>query len=374
MSGSHFSNLAGVRGLAAAVVLLAHVVQLHFLRFVGLGTPLHHISSVASEYAVVVFFILSGYLIAHTLEENVERNGRLRLDVFAAARIARLYPTFLFAICISLVVFAVLDFLGLPGRAGPMAFPDDLYAARKFVNLGLGDVGRALVMLQGMLDINGPLWSLYIEAKLYALYAIVIALVVGQRSLLQKLALMLVFYLVAKAGVKYNSGFLAYALIWMIGALAYYIWSDRRNWSGRLGVCCSLIVVIAIADIWRGWQSEAVIWSTARDVFVAMAIAWLLFKKRVQVPAGKRLADCSYSLYVTHFPVLLLGQALLIHAGNESLTATALMVALSVTVVFGVALFGGRIEAEKLSVQNQILALFSGMTRVRLCAIDRWWK
>ena len=89
MSRSYFENLAGIRGVAAAVVLLSHVVQLHFLRFIGLNTPLHQITSITSEYAVVVFFILSGYLITHTLEANIERTGKLRLDVYAAARIAR---------------------------------------------------------------------------------------------------------------------------------------------------------------------------------------------------------------------------------------------------------------------------------------------
>jgi peptidoglycan/LPS O-acetylase OafA/YrhL len=105
MSISYFDNLAGIRGLAAAVVLVSHVVQLHFLRFIGLGTPLHHVSSFLSEYAVVVFFILSGYLIAHTLEANIERNGSLRLDMFFAARFARLYPPLLFAVTSSLWIF-----------------------------------------------------------------------------------------------------------------------------------------------------------------------------------------------------------------------------------------------------------------------------
>lgn len=84
MSRSYFDNLSGIRGLAAAVVLLSHLVQLHFLRFIGLNTPLHQISSITSEYAVVVFFILSGYLITHTLEANIERNGKLRLSVCVA--------------------------------------------------------------------------------------------------------------------------------------------------------------------------------------------------------------------------------------------------------------------------------------------------
>lgn len=110
MSRRYFDNLAGIRGVAAVIVLLSHIVQVHFLRFIGLNTPLHHVSSIVSEYAVVVFFILSGYLITHTIEANIERNGSLRLDLYVVARISRLYPPFLYSISVSLLVFFVMDF------------------------------------------------------------------------------------------------------------------------------------------------------------------------------------------------------------------------------------------------------------------------
>lgn len=115
MSRFYFDNLAEVRGVAAAVVLFSHVVQLHFLRFVGLNTPLHQFSSITSEYAVVVFFILSGYLITHTLEANIERNGKLRLDIYAAARIVRLYPPFLYAIGVAILSTAAAAGVALVG-------------------------------------------------------------------------------------------------------------------------------------------------------------------------------------------------------------------------------------------------------------------
>lgn len=366
MSASYFDNLAGVRGVAAAVVLVSHMVQLHFLRFIGLGTPLHLVSSVTSEYAVVVFFILSGYLITHTLEANIERNGRLRLGMFAAARIARLYPPFLYAIGVSLAVFLIMDIFGLPGRSGPLSLPGDLYAAREIVHLPLGEIKQALLMLQGMLEINGPLWSLYMEAKLYILYACALALTTDRRSLVQRLILIAVFYYVAKVGVDLNPGFAGYAAVWLTGALAYYIWNERGGWRSRLLLCGGLIAFIVAAEGWRMQQSGAAPWIVARDVLVAAAIAWILFKLRIRVPAGRRLADCSYSLYATHFPVLLLAQSLLIATGNTSVSAAVAMAATSAAVVAGVALIGGAIEAKKSTVQNRLLALAERLQHLRV--------
>lgn len=105
-----FEHLSAIRGIAAFVVLLAHIVQIFWLRIYGLQSWPHVISSEASYYAVVIFFVLSGFLIAHSVESNVKRNGELKLSEFFAARIARLYPPFIFAIVLSVFIYFLLDF------------------------------------------------------------------------------------------------------------------------------------------------------------------------------------------------------------------------------------------------------------------------
>jgi peptidoglycan/LPS O-acetylase OafA/YrhL len=360
VSHSYFNNLAGVRGAAAALVLFAHVVQLHFLRF-GLNTSLHQVSSIASEYAVVIFFILSGYLIAHTLEANIERNGKLRLDIYAAARIARLYPPLLYAIGVSLLVFLVMGFFSLPGRSSPMRLPTDFYAARDIVHLSLGEIKRALLMLQGMIEINGPLWSLYMEAKLYVLFACALALISGGRSIFFKVILVVVFYFVVKASVELNPGFAGYAAMWLIGALAYYVWNERSGWCNRVLMCVALIIA---AELWHTVVDGVVLSRMARDVLIAAFISWLLFKRRVRVPAPQRLVDCSYSLYATHFPVLLLAQSLLISTGSVSVGAAIGVAVLSAAAAVGVALIGGMIESKKSAVENGLLVMFERLRRL----------
>lgn len=362
MSRSNIDNLAGIRGVAAAVVLFSHIVQLHFLRFVGLNTPLHQISSITSEYAVEVFFILSGYLITHTLEANIERNGKLRLDIYVAARIARLYPPFLYAIGVSIAVFLAMDIFGLPGRSGPLSLPGDFYAAREIVHMSLGEVKQALFMLQGMLEINGPLWSLYIEAKLYVLFACALALIAGG-GIVQKLICVVVFYYIAKAGLELNPGFAAYAAIWLIGALSYYVWNERSGWRDRVLMCAALIVA---TEVWVVLKGGGQVWMVTREALIAVLIAWLLFKVRVRVPGPQRLADCSYSLYATHFPVILLAQSLLISTGRVSVGAAIGVAILSTAAAAGVALIGGRIEARKSAVQNGLLAISERLRRLRV--------
>lgn len=354
MSRASFDHLSGIRGLAAAVVLFSHVVQIHFLRLIGLNTPLHQVSSIASEYAVVVFFILSGFLITHTLETNIERNGELRFEQYLAARIARLYPPFLYAIGISLMVYSLMEVFSLPGRNGPISSPGDLYAARDMVSLSLKETWLAIFMLQGMLEINGPLWSLYMEAKLYVLFACALALF-GPRGLVQKLILVVIFYYVAKAGLRFNPHFAGYASVWLIGSLAYYTWNDCAKRRDRMLMCVALIVS---AETWHLVKDGISPLFAVRDLSIAALISWLLFKRRITVPSPQWLADCSYSLYVTHFPVLLIAQSLLIHIGSVSIGAALVTALSSTTVAISIALLGRTIEAKKTSVEVSLLKLY----------------
>jgi peptidoglycan/LPS O-acetylase OafA/YrhL len=335
------------------------VVQLHFLRFVGLDTPLHQISSITSEYAVIVFFILSGYLITHSLEMNIERNVKLRLDIYLVARIARLYPPLLYAIGVSATVFLAMDVFGLPGRNGALILPGDLYAAREVVHLSLGEIKNALFLLQGMLEINGPLWSLYIEAKLYILFACLLVLIT-EGSIVRKLVCALVFYFVAKAGLSLNPGFATYAAIWLIGALAYYVWNERGSRWNRIGICVALI---AAAEFWVVLKDEVQPLIVASQAIIAVLIAWLMFKLRLRVPASQRLSDSSYSLYATHFPVIMLAQSLLISTGSDSVIAAIAVAILSIAAAAGVALIGGAIEAKKTALQSNLLAILEHLRR-----------
>lgn len=347
-----FDDLAAVRGLAAIVVLLSHVVQVHFLRFTGLNTPLHWISSIASEYAVVVFFILSGYLIAHTLEANIKQNGTLRMGVYVAARIARIYPPFLYSIGVSLTVFFILDVFELPGRSSPLRLPTDLYASRDFVHLSFHEIKKALFMFDGLLEINGPLWSLYIEAKLYVLFACALALVT-KRSFTQKVLFVMVFYYLANSGLTLNPAFAGYAAVWLTGSIAYYAIEDGGR--ARLILCGGLIFIITICCLLK--RIEISPWIIAREILITASITLLLFRVKLSiwVPMSRRLSECSYSLYVTHFPVLLLGQSLLIYTNSTSVIAAGMLAVLSVTAAASVAFVGGIIEANKSMVQNWIL-------------------
>jgi peptidoglycan/LPS O-acetylase OafA/YrhL len=173
------------------------------------------------------------------------------------------------------------------------------------------------------------------------------------RSWRNKLVLTMVFFLVAAAGVKLNPGFAGYVAIWFIGAFSYYYWNEDccRNRALECGVIIICAVLLHI------YLDSSPVFSVIRDMLITIFIAWILFKLRLRLPAPQFLTNCSYSLYVTHFPVLLLIQSLLIFTGSTSVSFAIVIAVCSVGAALLIGLIGGAIEARKATVQNAMLWL-----------------
>src|SRR5262245_36856019 len=124
-------SLDAARGLSAFIVLLAHVIQVFWLRIYGISSAAYYVYFYASHYAVVTFFLLSGFLITQSIELNISRNGRFRTAEYFCARIARIYPPLLVALAVTIVVFGVFELFGLPGTSSLLSAPGDLYTARE---------------------------------------------------------------------------------------------------------------------------------------------------------------------------------------------------------------------------------------------------
>jgi peptidoglycan/LPS O-acetylase OafA/YrhL len=161
-SGSRVRGLDALRGLAIALVLLAHGFP---SRLLGAGIV-----------GVVVFFTLSGYLITGILLNEAERANRISLGRFYRNRALRLLPALVAMLCVFAVVEALTNRLG-----------DRPQLARELA-LGLGyitdiprfnrDVGIGLQHL----------WTLAVEEQFYVLWPLLL-LLAFRRKLLNPLVI-----------------------------------------------------------------------------------------------------------------------------------------------------------------------------------------
>lgn len=297
-------NLDHLRAISALLVFFSHVFQIFWLPIFGMDTWPHNVVHIISESAVLVFFVLSGYVISTSLSKNINRNGgRLKISEYCVNRISRIYPPFLFSIVIASLVFTIVKLFGLPGSAWSLTTSQDIYHAREYITLNISELLTALVLYKGLLEINGPLWSLYIEVKMYLFAGLAtVIFFTGINSVLYKflfLCILLIFIKMTFPLLEH----LYYPIWWFIGVLFYI----TENYFSKVGsLVCFLVTLLLLAFI-----NNERIYSTIFQLIIicslfATALVYRLPENRTLI----NISSFSYTLYVSHFPLLLLAYSM----------------------------------------------------------------
>jgi len=337
MQASHQNKFDLLRGIASIAVLVPHIAAVFLYRLIGSDHPIASTAGTVARHAVLVFFLLSGYLITLSIFVNVQRNGRFNVAEYLTARVARIYPPLLGAIGIVLAAFAIIHGLGLPG-AEHYGLPGDLYAARDRFTVSAKDVLFALLMHNGMLEADGPLWSLCIEFNLY-IAALFAALAVTASTAKRRLVTAAAAIAWVAWWIRADSQFVFYLAIWALGA-SLCIWRAllaRPIVAKSFSVLAwtSLGIYLALLFLAPGWLviDKPGHWASFGLQFIAcVGYAYVLFVPTWGERPPRWLArsgDYSYSLYVIHFPILLLILSLTQTWMGSSLTRACIVAALS---------------------------------------------
>lgn len=319
--GKAFSlYLDGLRLLGAVMVLLAHWA---FPRFTGEDHLWMRQHDLGGD-GVVIFFVLSGLLIAYAAENRREEGPAL----FAADRLSRLWsvalPALFFCLCLDMIGQRINpEIYRAVGYEGGLTW-NALLAGAAFVN--------EIWFISLQPGSNGPYWSLGYEAWYYAIFAgfffaparwrwwlaVGLALIAGPKILLLAPSWLLGVWVwrTIKSG-KLDAITRPKAAVLAAFPLLVYFWchANQIHWL-LYEVTEDLIGTDGMALL--GF-SDTFLWSAVLGVLTAMhvlGVAALLqgqgLKSGLKVEHSLRwLAGGSFALYLVHFPVLHLAGAVL---------------------------------------------------------------
>jgi peptidoglycan/LPS O-acetylase OafA/YrhL len=321
--------LDGCRGLAALAVMLFHLRHLFFVEDPADANAVQWVaykltSPSASHLAVMVFFVMSGYLIGSAIF-RARAEGRWSLSDYGIARLTRLWVVLLPA----LLLGGILDqagqrlfadsgvYEGLPSDFAVLnlATPEPHFAIQSLVANALflqdTNVGEWVGITR--FGSNGPLWSLAYEFSYYALFPALL-IVAWSRTWWVRLAA-LCFAIGIALGV--GGIIVTYFSIWLFGAAIAWLPRPRftsaalYRLTATLATAVTAVVLIAAIlpaeprfrwDFIAGAFFAAWIYVIASAPLAPRPVEVQL--KREGVPALKFVADFSFSLYVLHMPLL----------------------------------------------------------------------
>ncbi len=305
-----------VRFAAALAVLVCHAAQAKLYGGWFPNIPL------AQHYAVVVFFVLSGLVIAASAHHKPTS-----LTQFAIARAARILPVSLTALAFSAAAFALVTALGGSAQHtdtyGQLSWRGTLLP---MVFLSESAWGAGPVW-------NPPYWSLCYEVWYYALFGaavylrgpariaalIVCALLAGPRILLL-LPIWLVGVVLALSPAARRTGVLSGLALFAAGLVSAYLhtvvvipgWHLMRSLAAPFDFQLSfsrfalsdLLLALAVAMAFAGLRPLANRWPRP----------WLTLERPAQALAG-----FSFTLYLFHWPLLLLAKSVGLVAGRSGI-------------------------------------------------------
>ena len=333
MTEARSAYLDLVRFLAALAVVVSHFA---YPRFTGGSLGWARDFNIGSD-AVVVFFVLSGFIITFAA-----RKRRAGLGEFAFARLSRLWSVAVPALLLTLLC----DTLGQ--RIAPEFYSGVSYYAAvpqwEFWLRGL-TFSNYWAGSQLRLGTNGPYWSLGYEVAYYALFAVAVYLR-GTRRAMWLAVLCFLFGLPV----------LLLMPAWLMGAAAFG-WVSREGraempkpaaWALCVGPVLLYVAMQGLdvpeqlmdATVAAVGQSGVValgfsnefIWNALIGALFSAHIvgAWSLLETRATFRWGhavKWLAGGSFSLYLVHNPMLHLGHVALPRTGSEVLDGVLLLCA-----------------------------------------------
>ncbi len=302
-------DIEGLRAVAVLLVLAYHA------RVPGLR---------GGYIGVDVFYVVSGFLITGLIVRELQSTGRVDLPAFYARRARRLLPAALVVIAITVIASAiVLPPLRMVDVAG------DAAAAALYVS-NIRFAAQATDYLQAELDPSPLLhfWSLGVEEQFYLFWPALLLLVAGRATSLRRIAVtvgvvalvsfalsimwtsteapLAFFLLPARAWELAVGAGLALGAVWLARIPALLASASVAVGLGLIGLGA---ILFDLATPFPGTAALLPVTGAALVILGGLRQPLGPLSRLVAIPPMRWIGGISYSLYLWHWPVLILPAA-----------------------------------------------------------------
>ncbi len=356
-AGSNLFFLDALRGIAALVVMIGHA---RWLLWEGYSEGyLKHPDQysvfekvlvyffAAFKYghqSVLFFFVLSGFVIHLKYSKSLLKNpaATFNLRDYLYRRIKRIYPPFLFVVGVTFLLDSIGGSLGYSIYSHQT--PNALINANITPNHSWGNLIGNLFFWKGPgVDVwgsNTPLWSLKFEWWFYMIYPLLFLL--NRKSVLISGLLVALIFITATiipipSAIEFIQSVLEYLLFWWFGALLADIYTGRAKipylYLSAFIIILPVMIVYGDNHVKNDMMADG-LW--ALGFFGLLNVFFYLQQKGIMFTPLKRLkwlGDCSYTLYIIHFPILVFLNGVILHASGNYMPKSFIYLVLAVPLI-----------------------------------------
>ena len=322
MSNERFVSLDAARGIGAFSVVLWH--WSHFFdegvhpAAGGVSTrPFSELFYWFYNYGwmgVEFFFALSGFIFFHYYYGLIQ-DRRIGVGEFFKRRFARLYPLHV----LTMLIVIVLQEIYRQRHGSNFVYPPGT----------LADLLQAVTLTSHWWPnqeyfFNGPSWSISVECFLYALFFVCARFALDRRApvflalSIIGLALSFLLWPIGRGMVSFFTGALVGVGLRLLVRSGWYLRAPRQVLLTALALGAAVLVGIGALPVLAGllsWAAPAaprLAGAAAGHVVVLVVFPYLVLLlgliesiRPVRARALRVLGDCSYSIYLLHFPLQL---------------------------------------------------------------------
>ena len=161
----YFENLNAIRFIAAFLVIIHHIEQ--FKGLLHLPNAMDNaFVFVVGKLGVVMFFVLSGFLISYLLFKEQEVTGTISIKDFYIRRILRIWPLYFLIVLSAFFIFPFINFFTIDGYPKAVVWHGLVYKLVLYV-LFLPNV---VLNVFGLIPYASQAWSIGAEEQFYLVW------------------------------------------------------------------------------------------------------------------------------------------------------------------------------------------------------------
>lgn len=304
----HLKGLDTLRALAATIVVVDHVEIIkkdngihNFIDNPTLIYPDGHLS-------VILFFVISGFLITYLLLAEQEKSGGINLKNFYMRRVLRIWPLYYLVLFLSYIIFNP-DYSFIRILLPALIFPNVAYA------------------LQETWDISPQIWSIGVEEQFYIVWPLIFIFISRKKKALNYIITLIALFTLLPFGLKFiNQIFFKseeiYSLISRffygtkfnclgIGTLIGFLFFRNKEYINRILFKSNLLTLIFTLLPFILWFFKFKI-EHLNDELYALLFAFSIYnivqhpKINIDNAITRFLGKISYGIYLYHWIAVIL--------------------------------------------------------------------